>query len=129
MITLLERQANIVPAHLFTQEDVRRIVTQKVQKREDLVRREFEEAFALREERERERKKWSEYIGFPEVLLVGVGVAGAVVLRRACSVVSVEMGRWIVWGAVGGGVVGVVGACVVKGVVFGVERWWVRRGL
>ncbi|KAH7119784.1 hypothetical protein B0J11DRAFT_590752 [Dendryphion nanum] len=126
MIKLLERQANIVPAHLFTREDVQIIVQKEIDK---FTRgKEEEERMAMevaRRDNSRERSKLAGYITLPDILIAAVGFAGIMVFRRACKVLPSETRGFVVEGGKGG-FWGVLGAGLLRGILVGVD--WLREG-
>lgn len=114
MVRLLERQANIVPEHLFTKDDVREIVRKELQKQESANTSMVE---ASEEVMVRSNFMNTMFCGVTAM----VGGAGLVVFRRAC-LVNPEMMWGYVYGAWNGAACGLVGSLVVMGVLkrFGV---------
>lgn len=114
MIGLLERQANIVPDHMLTKSEIRRIVRKEMDKRGEA-------------KETNPTKSLSGLVTPSRVLALTAGVAGLVVLQRARMRYPEEM-AWFLDGAWKGGLGGFVGAMVVKGVLWGFGEMGNLRG-
>ncbi|KAF2794168.1 hypothetical protein K505DRAFT_361330 [Melanomma pulvis-pyrius CBS 109.77] len=114
MIGLLERQANIAPDHVLTKSDVRKIVRKEVQKHQEIS---YDARLS--------RKTLSSFVTSGGILGLAAGVAGLAVYQRVWARHPEEM-RWYVDGGLKGGLLGLAGAVVVKGMLWGLDQ--LRRG-
>jgi hypothetical protein len=109
MAGLLERQANILPDHVLTKSDIRRI-----------VRKEINKAEKSSEMEQTQRMTMSSSFRSRHVVGMVVGVAGWVVVQRAFVRHPEEM-VWYLDGAWKGGLVGLAGGVMVKMVLWGLD--------
>lgn len=114
MVGLLERQANILPEHVLTKSDIRRIVRKEIDK--DKKESELERT---------RRMTMSSSFKVRHAVGMVVSVAGWVVFQRAFVRHPEEM-VWYLYGAWKGGLVGLAGGLVVKIVLWGLDC--LRRG-
>jgi hypothetical protein len=113
MVGLLERQANILPEHVLTKSDIRRIVRKEIDKDKKELGIERTESMTM-----------SNSFRSRHVVGMVVGVAGWVVVQRAFVRHPEEM-VWYLDGAWKGGLVGLAGGFVVKMVLWGLD--YLRR--
>jgi hypothetical protein len=110
MVHLLERQANIVPEHLFTEADVQRIVQKELQKQD-------RNTVLLSED----TKRLSSYITFTGTVAMILGGVSFVVFQRACLIAPGHT-KWLLEGAWKGAACGMASSMLAKGILASVDK-------